>query len=48
MERIGQGDTLVVVRIDRLVRSLSHLLEVTERLWARARISAASGIRSTL
>lgn len=35
LERIGQGDTLVVVRIDRLARSLSHLLEVIERLEAR-------------
>jgi len=32
LERIGPGDTLVVVRIDRLARSLSHLLEVIERL----------------
>jgi DNA invertase Pin-like site-specific DNA recombinase len=31
LERIGKGDTLVVVRIDRLARSLSHLLEVIER-----------------
>jgi DNA invertase Pin-like site-specific DNA recombinase len=30
--RIGHGDILVVVRIDRLARSLSHLLEVIERL----------------
>jgi len=35
LERIGKGDTLVVVRIDRLARSLSHLLEVIERLEAR-------------
>ncbi len=34
LERIGKGDTLVVVRIDRLARSLSHLLEVIERLEA--------------
>ena len=34
LERIGRGDTLVVVRIDRLARSLSHLLEVIERLRA--------------
>jgi DNA invertase Pin-like site-specific DNA recombinase len=27
LERIGKGDTLVVVRIDRLAQSLSHLLE---------------------
>jgi DNA invertase Pin-like site-specific DNA recombinase len=26
LARIGKGDTLVVVRIDRLARSLSHLL----------------------
>jgi DNA invertase Pin-like site-specific DNA recombinase len=32
MERISRGDTLVVVRIDRLARSLSHLLEVIEQL----------------
>jgi len=35
LERVAQGDTLVVVRIDRLARSLSHLLEVIERLRAR-------------
>ena len=35
MDRIGKGDTLVVVRIDRLARSLSHLLEVIERLEAK-------------
>lgn len=32
LERIRSGDVLVVVRIDRLARSLSHLLEVIERL----------------
>ena len=32
LEQIRKGDTLVVVRIDRLARSLSHLLEVIERL----------------
>lgn len=32
LQRIGKGDTLVVVRIDRLARSLSHLLEIIERL----------------
>ena len=31
LERIDKGDTLVVVRIDRLVRSWSHPLEVIER-----------------
>lgn len=35
LTRIGPGDTLVVVRIDRLARSLSHLLEVIERLEAK-------------
>ncbi|WP_333684762.1 recombinase family protein [Pontibaca methylaminivorans] len=35
LQRIGPGDTLVVVRIDRLARSLSHLLEVIETLEAR-------------
>lgn len=35
LARIGKGDTLVVMRIDRLARSLSHLLEVIERLEAR-------------
>ncbi|MBD1204827.1 MAG: recombinase family protein [Rhodobacteraceae bacterium] len=32
LQRIRKGDTLVVVRIDRLARSLSHLLDVIERL----------------
>jgi DNA invertase Pin-like site-specific DNA recombinase len=32
---LGRGDVLVVVRIDRLARSLSHLLEVIETLEAR-------------
>ncbi len=32
---LGPGDVLVVVRIDRLARSLGHLLEVIERLEAR-------------
>jgi len=35
LERTRKGDTLVVVRIDRLARSLSHLLEVIERLEAK-------------
>ncbi|MDD7973770.1 recombinase family protein [Roseinatronobacter alkalisoli] len=35
LERVGKGDTLVVVRIDRLARSLSHLLEVIEQLEAK-------------
>lgn len=32
LERMGPGDTLLVVRIDRLARSLSHLLEIVETL----------------
>ena len=35
MEQLRSGDTLVVVRIDRLARSLSHLLDVIERLEAK-------------
>lgn len=35
LDRIGKGDTLVVMRIDRLARSLSHLLEIIERLEAK-------------
>jgi DNA invertase Pin-like site-specific DNA recombinase len=32
--RVGRGDILVVARIDRLARSLVHLLEVIERVEA--------------
>lgn len=32
LERVQNGDTLIVVRIDRLARSLLHLHEVIERL----------------
>ena len=32
LERISKADTLVVARIDRLARSLSHLLDMIERL----------------
>ncbi|PPB80721.1 DNA invertase Pin-like site-specific DNA recombinase [Albidovulum inexpectatum] len=35
LARIRPGDTLVVVRIDRLARSLSHLLQILERLERR-------------
>lgn len=35
LARLGPGDTLVVVRIDRLARSLAHLLEVIARLAAQ-------------
>ncbi|MFC3721917.1 recombinase family protein [Neoaquamicrobium sediminum] len=35
LREIGAGDTLVVVRLDRLARSVSHLLEVIEDLAAK-------------
>jgi DNA invertase Pin-like site-specific DNA recombinase len=35
LERCKSGDVLVVVRIDRLARSLSHLMEIIETLDAR-------------
>lgn len=35
LNRVRRGDTLVVVRIDRLARSLSHLLAVVEGLRAK-------------
>lgn len=35
LARVGRGDVLVVARIDRLARSLSHLLDVIEGLEAR-------------
>lgn len=35
MARILRGDTLVVVRIDRLARSLAHLLDIIEKLEAK-------------
>lgn len=35
VDRLGPGDVLLVVRIDRLARSLSHLLTVIERLEAK-------------
>jgi DNA invertase Pin-like site-specific DNA recombinase len=35
LDRVAPGDTLVVVRIDRLARSLSHLLDIIERLEAK-------------
>src|SRR3546814_13018096 len=35
LDRVGKDDTLLVVRIDRLARSLSHLLEIVEPLRAK-------------
>lgn len=32
LDQIGRGDALIVVRLDRLARSLRHLLEIVERL----------------
>src|SRR3546814_16958750 len=36
LDRVGQDDTLLVVRIDRLAPPLSHLLEIVETLRAQA------------
>jgi hypothetical protein len=44
---IRAGETLVVVRLDRLARSVGHLLAVIEHWRLPARISAAYAIRST-
>ena len=44
---VSKGDTLLVARIDRLARSLSHLLEIVETLRARAHSSGRSAIPST-
>jgi hypothetical protein len=35
LARVKAGDTLVVISLDRLARSLSHLLDVIESLQAR-------------
>ena len=35
LDQLRAGDTIVVVRIDRLARTLSHLLEIIERLEAK-------------
>ncbi len=35
MSDIGAGDVLVVVRLDRLARSVSHLLDIIEQLSAK-------------
>jgi Resolvase, N terminal domain len=46
LHEIRAGETLVV-RLDRLARSVSHLLAVIEQLEAAGGISAACAIRST-
>lgn len=35
LQTVGEGDTLIVVRFDRLARSLLHLLEITNELAAK-------------
>ena len=35
LDRAGKGDTLIVMRLDRLARSLSHLLDIIKTLKAR-------------
>ncbi|PTE17973.1 hypothetical protein C5F48_23900 [Cereibacter changlensis JA139] len=37
-EQIGRGDALVVAPIDRIARSLPHLLEAVERLEAKCTV----------
>ncbi len=44
---IRPGDTLVVVRLDRLARAVSHLLAVIEQLEAGGAHSAACATRAT-
>ena len=39
MSEIGAGDILVVVRLDRLARSVSHLLDVIEQLGEKGALS---------
>ena len=46
LEQIGNGDTLVVVRIDLLARSLSHLHEVIKQLDAQGLSSDCYRTRS--
>jgi len=41
--RVGEGDTLIVMRIDRLARSLTHLLEIIDTLKSRG-----AGFRSIM
>jgi hypothetical protein len=47
LREIRPGETLVVVRLARLARSVSHLLAVIEQLEASGAHSAACAIRST-
>jgi DNA invertase Pin-like site-specific DNA recombinase len=43
---VKQGDTLLVARIDRLARSLAHLLEIVETLRAKGAHFRRLAIRS--
>src|SRR3954468_9187069 len=47
LREIRPAETLVVVRLDRLARSVGHLLAVIEQLEASGAISAACAIQST-
>jgi DNA invertase Pin-like site-specific DNA recombinase len=47
IERCAGGDVLVVVRIDRLARSLAYLLEIIETSMPKGRGFAHSATRST-
>ncbi len=47
LKDLSAGDVLVVVRLDRLARSVSHLLDVIEDLEHTACISARCAIRLT-
>ncbi|CAN7586122.1 recombinase family protein [Pararhizobium sp. LjRoot235] len=46
MREIAAGDVLVVVRLDRLARSVSQLLEVIEQMRSAACISARCATQS--
>ena len=47
LRRIRRGETLVVVKLDRLARSLEHLLEVVRTLEARGAFLRVLATRST-
>ena len=47
LKHARQGDTIAVWRIDRLARSIKHLIEIAADLKARGSISGACAIPST-
>jgi DNA invertase Pin-like site-specific DNA recombinase len=47
LERLRRGDTVVVVRIDRLARSLAHLLEVLDRMLGESHAENVRPIRES-